>query len=143
MANISRVGAWLRLLGWKVETNGNLLLKDSGITVMQLRVLRYLRLHPEHAQNTDIAAFFGVKHTSTIHVIKALEEKGLVCREELPHGRREKIVLTEAGRILAEQNETVTDRMEAVMLKGFSDDEKAQLLTYMKRMNDNLDKGFE
>lgn len=138
----NRVGAWLRVLEQKVEKSGNALLKDSGITVMQLRVLRYVRVHPEESQIADISEFFGVTHTSMVHVVNSLEEKKYVLREPIRRSRGKKIVLTENGRKLADENENRIECVEEALTDGFSEQDKAELLEMMKRMNSNLDRHF-
>ena len=142
MDSESRLGAWMQLLVRKLDAGGNLLLKDMGITVMQLRVMRYIRTHPEETQIADIAEFFGVKHTSTIHVVCALEEKGYVYREPIRRSRGKKIKLTELGEKIAAQNENKIDEMEEIMFAGFDQEEKAVFFQFLSRVNDNLDKGF-
>ena len=138
-----RLGAWLLMLGRKLEAGGNLMLKDTGITVVQLLMLRYIRLNPEQAQIADIARFFGVKHTSTIHVVQSMEKKGYVYREQIPHSCGKNIKLTELGEKVAAHNEDVTDQTEEIMLKGFSEEEKTLLFQFLSRINDNMDEGFQ
>lgn len=143
MEDAERLGAWISFLGRKMDTNGNILLKDMGITVMQLRVMRYIRTHPEETQIADIAEFFGVKHTSTIHVVRALEEKDCIYREPIRRSRGKKIKLTSLGETIADQNESKIDQMEEIMLAGFSEEEKKVLFRFLNRINDNLDKEFQ
>ena len=104
--------------------------------------MRYIRTHPEEAQIADIAEFFGVKHTSTIHVVCALEEKSYVYREPIRRSRGKKIKLTELGEKIAAQNENKIDEMEEIMFAGFDQEEKAVFFQFLSRVNDNLDKGF-
>lgn len=137
-----RVSAWLQLLQRKIERDGNALLRGSGITVMQLRVLKYLKTHPDEPQVADISEFFGVTHTSVVHVVNALEEKGLVLREPIRRSRGKRIVLTEAGRCVANQNEDRIDTLEEAMMEGFSNEERAGLIAAFKRMDTNLDAHF-
>ncbi|MBD5101900.1 MAG: MarR family transcriptional regulator [Subdoligranulum sp.] len=138
-----RLGAWMQLLVRKLNAGGNYLLKDKGITVMQLRILRYIRVHPEQTQITNISDFFDVRHTSTIQVIRALEEKGYIYREPIPHSHGKKIKLTQEGEMIAAQNENTIDQTEKIMFDGFSEEEKTFLFQLLGRINDNLDKGFQ
>lgn len=143
MEDDGRLGACIQFLGRKLDTNGNILLKDMGITVMQLRVMRYIRTHPDETQIADIAEYFGVKHTSTIHVVCALEEKGCLYREPIRRSRGKKIKLTSLGETIADQNESKIDQMEEIMLAGFSEEEKKVFFSFLNRINDNLDKEFQ
>lgn len=142
MEDEERVSAWLKVLERKIDQAGNGLLKGSGITVMQLRVLKYLKAHPDEAQIADLSEFFGVTHTSMVHVVNALEEKGLVYREPIRRSRGKKIILTDGGRALADENEGRIDRVEEALTEGFSDAEKDQLLAMLARIDGNLERSF-
>lgn len=143
MQDHNRIGAWLNVLERNIEHAGNSMLKDSGITVMQLRVLKYLKAHPEESQIADISEFFGVTHPSMIHVVNVLEHKGYVYREPIRRSRGKKILLTDSGRQLEDENENRIDSLEAVLTEGFSEEDRAQLLKMLKRINSNLDSHFE
>ncbi len=139
----NRIGAWIQVLERKLVQDGNNLLKDIGITVVQLRVMKYLKNHPEESQIADISEFFDVTHTSMIHVVNSLEDKGYVYREPIRRSRGKKIVLTDRGRILADENEERIDHIEGILMDGFSENEKKILLEMLKKMNANLDEYFE
>lgn len=138
----NRVGAWLQVVKRKIELYGNRLLSDTDITVMQLRVMKYLRTHPEESQIADISEFFDVTHTSVIHVVNALEEKGYVYREPIRRSRGKKILLTDSGKALAEENEHRIDCLEDIMLEGFSDEDRQQLVDMLKKIDQNLETHF-
>lgn len=137
-----RIGPWLRILVRKMEQDGNSLLKDTDITVMQLRVMKYLKAHPEAPQIADISEFFDVTHTSMIHVVNALEKKGYVYREPIRRSRGKKIILTDSGKKLADENEGRIDHLEEAMMDDFSASDQAALLKMLQKINNNLDKHF-
>lgn len=140
MKDEKRISAWLQMLERKVVMEGNSLLKNTDITVMQLRVLKYLQSHPEESMIADLSEFFDVTHTSMVHVVNSLEEKGYVHREPIRRSRGKNIVLTETGRKLADENEDRIQLLEDEMTEGFSETEKEELLGMLKRINDNLTK---
>lgn len=139
MQDNNRIGAWLAILENKIERYGNNLLKETDITVTQLRVLKYLRQHPEEAQIADLSEFFDVSHTSMVHVVNSLENKGYVTREPIRRSRGKKILLTEEGRQLADENEDRIDLVERTIVKGISQKDEAYLLEMLKAINTNLD----
>lgn len=140
MKDDKRISAWLQMLERKVVMEGNSLLKNTDLTVMQLRVLKYLQAHPEESQIADLSEFFDVTHTSMVHVVNSLEDKGYVRREPIRRSRGKNIVLTETGRKLADENEDRIQLLEDEMTEGFSQTEKEELLGMLKRINDNLAK---
>lgn len=139
MQDNNRIGAWLAILENKIERYGNRLLRETDITVMQLRVLKYLKKHPEEAQIADLSEFFDVSHTSMVHVVNSLEDKGYVTREPIRRSRGKKILLTEDGRKLAEENEDRIDLVEKTIVKGISQKDEEYLIEMLKTMNENLD----
>lgn len=134
----TRISAWLQVLERKVNTEGNNLLRNTDITVMQLRVLKYLQSHPEESQIADLSEFFDVTHTSMVHVVNSLEDKGYVSRQPIRRSRGKNIVLSETGRKLAEENEGRIQQLEDEMTEGFTETEKEELVKMLKKINDNL-----
>lgn len=140
MQDNDRIGAWLAITENKIERYGNRLLKDTDITVMQLRVLKYLQSHPDEAQIADLSEFFDVSHTSMVHVVNVLEDKGYVVRKPIRRSRGKKLILTDAGRKLAEENEDRIDLLEKTIMKDISKTDKEELLKLLMKVNENLDK---
>lgn len=139
MQDNNRIGAWLAVLENKIERYGNRLLKETDITVVQLRVLKYLQSHPDEAQIADLSEFFDVSHASMVHVVNSLEDKGYVIREPIRRSRGKKILLTEAGKKLAAENEDRIDLLEKTIVNNISEEEKKKFLNVLKKINDNLD----
>ena len=94
---MNHTGLLLKKISNKLECNRNRALKELGLTATQLDLLYYLYTHQEQ-ENTlsDITAFFGIQHTSAIHVLKILEEKGYIYKEPTKRNPRFKnICLTD------------------------------------------------
>lgn len=140
MKDNDRIGAWLAITENKIERYGNRLLKDTDITVMQLRVLKYLQSHPDEAQIADLSEFFDVSHTSMVHVVNVLEDKGYIVREPIRRSRGKKLILTDTGKKLAEENEDRIDLLEKTIMKDISKTDKEELLKLLMKVNENLDK---
>ena len=134
----TRISAWLQILERKVVMEGNNLLKNTDITVMQLRVLKYLQNHPDESQIADLSEFFDVTHTSMVHVVNSLEDKGYVRREPIRRSRGKKLILTESGEKLANENEERIVQLENEMTEGLTGEEKDELLRLLKKINENL-----
>lgn len=96
---MNQIGLYLKKIHILLERRRNYEYRDCNLTSTQIDILEYLYFH-KGDQNTlsGIAAFFGVKHTSVIHVLKILEKKELIRREEPPaDSRRKAILLTQKG----------------------------------------------
>lgn len=87
----------------------------------------------------DLEAAFGITRSTASKVIGLMERKGLVERKSVPHDARLKqLVLTDKAWSLSEAMAQDGKQMEKLLLKGFTDDEKATLTNYLARMRQNL-----
>ena len=80
---MNQIGLYLKKIHILLERRRNYEYRDCNLTSTQIDILEYLYFH-KGDQNTlsGIAAFFGVKHTSVIHVLKILEKKDGLSKKE-------------------------------------------------------------
>ncbi|MDO4286087.1 MAG: MarR family transcriptional regulator [Eubacteriales bacterium] len=133
-------GYYIKQIANRLEAGWNAALKNLDVTGTQLCTLEYLYHNPEKNQVSDISEFFGVKHTSTLHVLRLLEKKNCIYREEADNGRRP-VGLTQHGIELVKMNESGAAKMDEIMFSGFSNGERQTFLCLLKRVNDNLENG--
>ncbi|MBD5539996.1 MAG: MarR family transcriptional regulator [Lachnospiraceae bacterium] len=135
-------GLLLKKISNKLECNRNRALKELGLTATQLDLLYYLYTHQEQ-ENTlsDITAFFGIQHTSAIHVLKILEEKGYIYKEPTKRNPRFKnICLTDKGLPLMEEFDANIAVVHQQLLSGITETERAELDRLLNIIYDNLGK---
>ncbi|MCD8355135.1 MAG: MarR family transcriptional regulator [Clostridia bacterium] len=131
---------YIKQIANRLEAGWNAALKSLNVTGTQLCMLEYLYHNPEKNQVSDISEFFRVKHTSTLHVLRLLEKKQYIYREQAENGRRP-VRLTEHGTELVRMNESAVENMSEIMYAGFTEEEKKTLLLLLKRVTDNLENG--
>ena len=118
-------------------------LRKYDITGTQMDLLEYLYYSKEENNSqSEIAAFFGVQHTSVIHVIKVLESKMLIYREE-QDGKRKPIHLTEQGRRVMEDIDQHKMHKDEMLYQGFTEEELQTLLQLLRRMYYNMEHAVE
>lgn len=96
--------------------------------------------HPEracHAQ-CELAELLHISPAAVANSLKSLEKGGYIHREPGPDARRNKVLLTEKGRQAVEGCEQAFNSVSNRMLAGFTPEEQAQLLSFRKRMLNNL-----
>lgn len=134
------VGIHIKRICNQLERGKTRDLKDYDLTGTQFEVLEYL--HCEDGKKcmlANIAAFFDVKHTSVLHVVKILEKKELVVREEKAPGRRAgRIFLTEKGQRLMEEMDIKKSRAEKIMLLGMTETDRQTLRELLQKVYRNL-----
>lgn len=137
---MTETGIYLKKIHVALDRGRSRALKKYGLTASQMDALIYLAFH-EPPENTlsGISSFFGVKHTSVIHVLKLLEKKELIYREEPDSGKRSKpIFLTEKGRAIIEDNKKRMKWVEQVVFRGVTQEQQRQLNDCLHRIYDNI-----
>ena len=91
------------------------------------------------ATATDIALATGLANNTLTIMLKKLEEQGLVTFSQCGSDKRKKYVkLTERGWSQKEVGRRVSQKLDAIFYKDFSEDEIRQFESYQERILDNL-----
>lgn len=131
---------YFKMIHHQLEANFNNAYKKYGLTATQFDVLMYLSQESESRNSlTDIAAHFGVRHTSVIHVLKILDKKGFIRKNTAPDKRTKPILLTDsAGRLISEIRQK-SPRLDEIMFAGLSESDKLQLEKMLLQIHVNLE----
>ena len=91
------------------------------------------------ATATDIALATGLANNTLTSMIKKLEEQNLVIISPCGMDKRKKyVVLTELGSSQKEVGYRVSQKLDAIFYKGFTEEEIRQFESYQERILDNL-----
>ena len=91
------------------------------------------------ATATDIALATGLANNTLTTMIKNLEEQNLVIISPCGIDKRKKYVkLTEQGWSQKEVGNRVSQKLDAIFYKGFSEEEIRQFESYQERILENL-----
>jgi len=91
-----------------------------------------------HAQR-ELAELLCVSPAAVTNSLKSLERGGYIRREPgKQDARRNRVLLTEKGSAAVKDCQAVFEQVSRQMLEGFSEEEKAQLRSFRKRMLHNL-----
>ena len=111
-----------------------------GVTPVQAHVLLYLNCKGGQAPQNELTGLRHVKPSTMNGVLDRLEEKGFVRRSVSGSDARSRLItLTEKG---AEQQALFRKsflEVEQVMLRGFTDEERALLPCLLERVIQNLE----
>lgn len=127
----------------QLEAGFNKEYKKYGLTSTQLDVLMYLSQETGRETTlSDIAAHFDVRHTSVIHVLKLLEQKGFICKSAVSGTRTKPILLTDTGRQLGEQIASELKQksplLDEIMFAGLSEADRQYLGKMLEQIYQNL-----
>ena len=91
------------------------------------------------ATATDIALATGLTNNTLTTMIKKLEEQNLVIISPCGIDKRKKyVVLTELGSSQKEVGYRVSQKLDAIFYKGFTEEEIRQFESYQERILENL-----
>ncbi|MDD5901280.1 MAG: MarR family transcriptional regulator [Lachnospiraceae bacterium] len=106
----------------------------------QPKVLSRLCFQEGYLQK-ELAALCHVEPATMVVLLANMEKKGLI-RKEAVHvsgGKRAfRIYLTDEGRALGHEVDRMVEEVEEKSFRGFSEEEKRQLITLLERMAENL-----
>lgn len=108
----------------------------------QGRIISLLAKHPNLAQR-EIAYLAHVKPGSLTEVLDRLEREELIIRQRDEHDRRIlRVSLTATGQQAAQEIEEQRHRLEKNILSGITHEERQQFLGVVKKMRNQLKKGY-
>ncbi len=87
----------------------------------------------------DLEKEFDITRSTASKNVDLLVENGFIVREPVDYDARlKKLVLTESAKEVLKIMRSDRAELETRMLKGFSDDEKKQLRSFLRRLSANL-----
>ncbi|GFN33267.1 MarR family winged helix-turn-helix transcriptional regulator [Paenibacillus xylaniclasticus] len=136
---VSTTGFWLKKNYRNICNFLDQRLTSLGVTNSQLGVLMML-WEQEGVTQKQIVQVLGIQPASLTSLLRGLEEKALVHREQDKHdSRMNRIYLTSLGRSIKEESLTITEEGEKLIRCHLTEEEVALLLTWMKRINDSFE----
>lgn len=130
----------IKKFGILMRTRRNKDLKKYGITGAQADTLDFLfgRDGKETSQK-EISEYFGIRHTSTIELLKHLEEKELIRKEvNSQNAKYRNITLTAKGRTIVEECKEERSRINGILSDGFTPEEIETMEEFMERLLDSV-----
>lgn len=88
---------------------------------------------------TDISIKTGLANNTLSNMLKKLEEQGLIYSCSHENDQRKKLFcLTDEGKAQEEIGKKISEELNEIFYKGFSEDEKRELNNYLERALTNL-----
>lgn len=137
---MNEIECYFKKIHNQLESGFNRAYKNYGLTSTQLDVLMYLSHETaKEITLTDIAAHFGVKHTSVIHVLKLLEKKGFISKSEVQGTRAKPILLTDSSKQLISEVKQKSPLLGEIMFAGLSETDRQLLEKMLRQIYKNLE----
>lgn len=113
-------------------------------TLTQARILEYILEHKNKSiYQKDLEGMLNIRRATVSEVLKTMEKKGLITREQNPNDARSKrIILLELEPEKQELIKTNIKNMEKVLLKNISSDELKAFSLTIEKMQKNISKKY-
>ena len=114
---------------------------DLGLHHSQHRMLMHLARHEgELPSQKELAEALGISPAAVTTTLKRLEKEGYITRTITDEdNRRNEISITEKGLSKVVESREIFESADRAMFEGFTESEMATLLSFMERIDRNLD----
>jgi DNA-binding MarR family transcriptional regulator len=111
-------------------------MQELGLSAGQPKILSFLKRHGECIQK-ELAGYFEIEPATVSKLLDNMEAAGLI--ERRARDKRAVFVrLTEKGQQMEEKAEKRFEEIRKMELSGFSEREKAEFISYLCRMYQNM-----
>ena len=133
-------GVLIKKLDKVFKQNFDQELERVGLTFSQMRVLRFLEVNPNtKITQKDISKGLDIQHSTTIGLLKRMQEKGLVTVVVDEDNRRcRNIFLTSKAEEISCEMERGRTIMENRVVASFTEEEKEIFYRLLNKAIDNL-----
>ncbi len=134
------VGYQFKIIDEKIKMRADEDLKRHDLTLTQTRVLGFLAEMGGQATQKEIEDDLQVSHPTVVGLVSRMEQKGFLTTRPDPMDRRNKLVeLTERARELDQAIDLTVAHHDALLLRGFTEQERETLKGFLRRINRNLE----
>ncbi|PYZ95528.1 MarR family transcriptional regulator [Alteribacter lacisalsi] len=131
-------GHQISMVGHLLKNKYNRNLSELGLTSAQASVL-YVLFHEGDQKQSELQRWLHVKGSTMNGIIESMLKHELIEKESSKEDRRTKIVtITDKGKLLEEKFMKKLETLEQKLTEGFSSEEKQIMISWMKRMQKNL-----
>ena len=114
--------------------------KERGLTLARARTLLAL-IEQEGLYQKELAETLEIENATMVRLLDGLERQSCIERQTVEGDRRAKlVVMTEEGKILAEQVEKLAGDVREDLLEGVTDEELSVALNVLRKMSESMNK---
>lgn len=109
-----------------------------GLYFGQPAIIEYISQNNGCTQK-ELAEHLHISPASVATTLKRMEKAGFVARiEDKNDSRKKRLAITEKGAYVLRDFRQICDETDMQLFDGFSEDEKEQLMSFLKRLNANI-----
>lgn len=109
-----------------------------GLYFGQPAIIEYITQNNGCTQK-ELAEHLHISPASVATTLKRMEKAGFIARiEDKVDTRKKRLTVTERGAYALRDFRNICDETDMQLFAGFNEDEKEQLMSYLKRLNTNI-----
>lgn len=133
------IGYYMKVIQRSLTSLYNKKLEKYELTSAQLSVIWAL-LKNDGLTQKEVAEYARITPATLTDLVDSLVSKGFVIRiHDEKDARIKRLFLTNAGKQLKDVSIDIINYMEQVLCEGFSEEERLLLLSWMKKIYNNLE----
>ena len=134
------VGYQFKIIDEKIKLRAEKDLRRHDLTLTQTRVMGFLSEMGGQVTQKEIEDDLQVSHPTVVGLVSRMEQKGFLTTRPDPNDRRNKLVeMTDKARELDETIDMTVALHDALLLRGFTEQEREMLQEFLSRISRNLD----
>lgn len=134
------IGYWIHKVDKTIRIIYDQRFQDFGLSLSQEAVLHQL-WDKDGMTQKQIQENLSLRGASVSGLVETLLNKGLITRkQDEEDARYKRLYLTETGRELQEKALTIMVGIEAEITEGFTEEEKAVFICWLKKLHCNIEK---
>ena len=137
--NWGAVSAWMRLarVFQKIDRRSAEAFRAGGLTTAQFDVLAQVGAR-EGCTQQELATLLLVTKGNVVQVLDKMEERGLIVRQPIQHGRGNQLYLTEEGKRIRADVVPAQEQRITSLFDVLSSDEQAELSRLLRKLDRSL-----
>jgi DNA-binding MarR family transcriptional regulator len=109
-----------------------------GLYFGQPAILEFI-LQNNYCTQKELATHLHISPASVATTLKRMEKAGFIKRiEDEKDSRKKQLTITKKGEKVLIEFRTICDETDSQLFIGFTEEEKEQLMSYLKRLNANI-----
>ena len=139
------IGPWLGKTVKILEYHLQELFNDHGLDLTKEQMIVLKRLHSDDGLSQNELAFLTLRNKSSLtRLLSKMEQKEYITRQQSKEDKRiNNVYLTQKGKEIFHLTKPVIKKMITKMEKNITTSEKKQIITILKKIQNNFDSKIE
>lgn len=134
------IGFLIKQITDKIKMSADASLKESNLTLAQVRVLEYILNKGGKVTQKSIEDYLDVSHPTVVGIVTRMEKSGyLICYVDSENKRNKIVELTEQTTLISKEMQVKRNAQEEKILRGLTEEDVENLYRMLCIIRKNVD----